>query len=75
MDRVEFHEPVYMGDIVSFWTHVLRIGNSSITMHVMVEAERNRDSRLLTQADVTYVAIESKDQQRRPVPIRGPRHH
>src|SRR5437870_12037334 len=40
MDRVVFHEPVYVGDLVSFWTETLRIGTTSITTKVTVEAIR-----------------------------------
>ena len=71
MDRVEFHEPVFVGDSVSFWTTVQRIGTSSITMHVTVEAEREGAIQLLTQADVTYVAVSMQDNRRLPVPIAG----
>jgi acyl-CoA thioesterase YciA len=71
MNQVEFHEPVYVGDIVSFWARVLRVGRTSITMHVSVEAERQGQPVELTAADVTYVAIDSPSGPRRPVPIRG----
>src|SRR6266511_5839095 len=40
MREVEFHEPVYLGDIVSFYTETVRIGRTSITVRVSVEAER-----------------------------------
>jgi acyl-CoA thioesterase YciA len=69
MDRVEFHEPVHVGDTVSFWTECRRIGTTSITMHVSVEADRDGESQLLTQAEVTYVAVQMDDRERRPVPI------
>jgi len=71
MEGVEFHEPVFVGDSVSFWTDVRRIGETSITMHVTVETERDRVSLLLTQADVTYVAVTLLGEERRPVSIRG----
>lgn len=71
MDRVEFHQPVYVGDVVSFWTQVLRIGRTSITMHVTVEADRDDQVVTLTEAEVTYVAVELSDGQRRPVPVKG----
>ena len=71
MEGVEFHEPVYVGDTLSFWTNLRRIGETSITMHVTVETERDRESRLLTQADVTYVAVELRGAERKPVSIRG----
>jgi len=40
-------------------------------MHVTVETERDGQSRLLTQADVKYVAVALRDDERRPVSIRG----
>src|ERR671928_1175202 len=40
MHEVEFHEPVFLGDIVSFYTETVRVGRTSITVRVLVEAER-----------------------------------
>src|SRR4051794_30465433 len=40
MREVIFHEPVYVGDLVSFYCETLRVGNTSITVRVHVEAER-----------------------------------
>ena len=71
MEGVEFHEPVVVGDTLSFWTELRRIGTTSITMHVTVEAERNGQPRRVTQAVVTYVAVQLQGDVRRPVPIRG----
>ena len=71
MEGVEFREPVFVGDTVSFCTVLRRIGTTSITMHVTVETERDGQSRLLTQAEVTYVAVELGGDDRRPVAIRG----
>jgi acyl-CoA thioesterase YciA len=69
MDKVVFHEPVFVGDLVSFWTETLRIGNTSITTKVVVEAIRAGDpSRrvTVTEAQVVYVNI---GEDRRPKPI------
>ncbi|HQU45381.1 MAG: hypothetical protein B7Z73_08735 [Planctomycetia bacterium 21-64-5] len=71
MNRVEFHEPVFVGDVVSFWTRMVRVGTTSVTMHVEVEADRDGRPVKLTEAEVTYVAVEALGDQRRPVPIRG----
>lgn len=71
MDKVEFHRPVYVGDVVSFWTEVRRIGRTSIAIHVRVEADRNGDVDQLTDAEVTYVAVEASNLERVTVPIRG----
>lgn len=71
MDSVEFHKPIFVGDIVSFWTKTLRVGRTSITMHVDVEADRGGKTEHLTEAEVTYVAVEMIDGQRRPIALRG----
>jgi acyl-CoA thioesterase YciA len=71
MNRVEFHEPVFVGDVVTFYTRLVRIGRTSITMHVTVEADRDGEPLKLTEAEVTYVAVEFDGRQRRPTPIRG----
>ena len=71
MKEVIFHEPVFMGDLVSFYADTLRVGNTSITIHVIVEAERfgNQGQRVkVTEAEVTYVAI---NQYREKVRIGG----
>ena len=70
MNAVEFHEPVFVGDVVSFWTRVNRVGTTSISMHVSVETERARQVVQLTEAEVVYVAIDAAEGDRRPRPIR-----
>jgi acyl-CoA thioesterase YciA len=60
MKEVIFHEPVYIGDLVSFYAKTLRVGNTSITIHVDVEAERfgmHGQKVKVTSAEVTFVAI------------------
>ena len=68
LDRVVFHEPVYVGDLVSFRTHTVKTGNTSVRVKVCVEAERYADASKITvtEAEVVYVNI---DENRRPVPI------
>lgn len=60
MKEVIFHEPVFIGDLVSFYAETIKVGNTSITVKVLVEAERF-DSRgqsvKVTEAEVIYVAI------------------
>ena len=73
MNSVEFHLPVFVGDIVSFWTRLVKAGRTSITMHVDVEADRRGEVVHLTEAEVTYVAVDMTGEERRPVPIRGDR--
>jgi len=60
MKEVIFHEPVFIGDLVSFYAETLRVGSSSITIHVDVEAERfgsKGETVRVTSAEVTFVAI------------------
>lgn len=71
MNSIEFHRPVFVGDTVSFWTELVRVGESSLTIHVSVEADRDGQLVDLTEAEVTYVAVEVVGDQRRPIPIRG----
>jgi acyl-CoA thioesterase YciA len=66
MKEVIFHEPVYIGDLVSFYAKTLRVGNTSITIHVDVEAERFGTPGVLvkvTEAEVTFVAIDENQQK------------
>lgn len=67
MNRVEFHHPVLVGDVVRFLTRLNRIGQTSITMEVIVEAERGRDVIKVTQAEVVYVGIDRGS--RKPVTL------
>ena len=71
MDRIEFRQAVFVGDTVSFWTTVERVGNTSITLHVSVETERDRESIQVTQASATFVAISESGSERSAVPLRG----
>lgn len=67
-----FKQPVRVGDILSFFSSVQRIGRTSITVNVEVFAESFREQGKfvkVTQATLTYVAI---DDQGRPTPIRKP---
>ena len=69
MDKVVFHQPVFVGDLISFWCETLRIGNSSITVRVVVEANRYYDPNervLVTEAQVVYVNL---GEDRKPTPI------
>src|SRR6266545_4432672 len=71
MREVEFHEPVFLGDIVTFSTETVRVGRTSITVRVSVESERwgsGQGERVkVTEAEVVLVAVDDKG---RPRPIR-----
>ena len=70
MHEVKFIAPVFVGDLVSFYTETVKIGTTSITVRVTVEAQR-RDAVptvvRVTQAEVVYVAVDGPG---KPVPIR-----
>ena len=69
MDKVVFHEPVFVGDLVSFWTETLRIGTTSITTKVVVEAIRAGDPAervTVTEAQVVYVNL-GPDRKKAPI--------
>jgi len=71
MNEVKFIAPVFVGDLVSYYTEALRIGRTSITVRVTVEARRAvapHESVRVTQADVVYVAI---DKAGNPIPVEG----
>jgi acyl-CoA thioesterase YciA len=63
MHEVIFHAPVFVGDLVSFYAETLKVGSTSITVRVVVEAERYggpSDLVQVTQAEVIYVAVDVK---------------
>jgi acyl-CoA thioesterase YciA len=62
-----FKQPVSIGDLLSFYAHALRIGNTSVTVRVEVFAERNpADVQVVkvTEANLTYVAIDDRGRPR-----------
>ena len=61
MDRVVFHQPVEVGDLVSFYADVIKVGRTSIEVLVAVEATRRTDGEVVavTQAEVTYVNVDN----------------
>jgi acyl-CoA thioesterase YciA len=72
MREVEFHKPVYVGDIVSYYAWVTDLGNTSVTTRVEVVAERFRPSGVtatVTDAEVVYVSV---DDHWEKVPVRQP---
>lgn len=68
LDKVVFHEPVYVGDVVSFRTRTLSTGRTSVRVRVTVEAARYATNAVITvtEADVVYVNV---DAERRPMPL------
>jgi len=73
MNQVVFQEPVYVGDLVSFYTELISVGRTSVTVKVLVKSARrfNRDVTVdVTKAEISYVNV---DGDGRPIPIIQPR--
>ena len=71
MHEVVFVAPVHLGDLVTFYTRTVRIGNTSLTVNVEVEVERlglggTKEVVRVTDAEVIYVAVGDDG---RPIPV------
>ncbi|MDH5378544.1 MAG: acyl-CoA thioesterase [Gammaproteobacteria bacterium] len=69
VNEFQFHQPVFVGDLVSCYADVVRVGRTSITtfIEVFVERKKKQDEVIkVTEATVTYVAV---DKQRKPRPV------
>jgi acyl-CoA thioesterase YciA len=70
-----FKEAVHVGDLVSFYARVMKVGRTSITVDVEVFAQRgrtgSREAVKVTEAQLTYVAVDAQ-RQPRVVPTPGP---
>lgn len=69
MHEVKFIAPVFVGDLVSFYAETVKVGTTSVTVRVTVDAKRSRpphETMRVTQAEVVYVAI---DEPGHSVPI------
>ncbi len=69
VNSMEFHEPVFVGDVVSCYADIVKTGRSSITIKVEVYSERNpacKEIVKVTEAELTYVAL---DENRKPRPL------
>ena len=74
VDSFQFRKPVFVGDVVSCYAKITRVGKTSLTIKVKAYAERQGKSHhthLVTEADLTYVAV---DDQRKPrqIPLETP---
>ncbi|HEY1376665.1 MAG TPA: hotdog domain-containing protein [Gemmataceae bacterium] len=69
INRVEFHKPVFVGDVVRCLVRLIKFGRTSITVRVTVEAERGTDTHRVTEAEVVYVGVDPKSPDRRPTPL------
>jgi acyl-CoA thioesterase YciA len=67
-----FKQPVFVGDLLSFYANIVKVGNTSITVNVEVYAERNRlqtEIVKVTEATLTYVATDAQRKPRQLPPI------
>jgi acyl-CoA thioesterase YciA len=71
VDGMTFHKPVYVGDVVSCYGEVVRVGNTSVRVRVEAWARRasGRSEDKVTEGVFTYVAL-GEDRRPRPVPQR-----
>ena len=69
LDRVEFKQPVHLGDIVSLHTTTMRAGTTSVTVKVEVEAERYEGGAIVPVTEATITLVNVGDDGR-PVPFR-----
>ena len=68
MREVIFHQPVFVGDLVSFYSETVKVGTTSITTRVVVEAERYGSPGVkarVTEAEVIYVAVDREGKKRK----------
>ena len=70
VEAMEFHLPVYVGDLVSCYAEVTRVGRTSITVRVETEARRRHTGETIkvTEGIFVYVAL---DENGRPRPVKG----
>jgi len=67
VNSLQFKQPIFIGDVVSFYAEVTKIGRTSISVHVEVYSQRRFTSQgayKVTEADLTYVAINEKGEKR-----------
>lgn len=67
VNEFRFIKPVYVADLVSLYTKVIKVGNTSIRIHVTAYVERNRgqhECHKVAEAEITYVAIDENRQPR-----------
>jgi acyl-CoA thioesterase YciA len=59
--EVEFKKPVHVGDVLTCWVEITRIGSTSVTTHIWVDVERNGEYIPVTEGTVVYVAVDKDD--------------
>lgn len=69
VDKLVFAQPVFLGDLVSFYARVVRVGTTSVTVQVdaFTQTRGGSGSKKVTECQMTYVAL---DAAKRPVSVR-----
>lgn len=67
MKEVVFKQPVLVGEVVSFYTNTIKLGNTSVTVAVDVEVSREGKEVKVTKAELTFVAVDGSGH---PVPLK-----
>ena len=73
VDGMRFHQPIYIGDLVSCWADIVRVGTASITVRIQTWAKRGRSGHevLVTEGTYVYVAIDDSGRPRPVKPAQG----
>jgi acyl-CoA thioesterase YciA len=69
INRVEFKKPVFVGDVVRFETSIVKIGRTSITVHIDVHADRGVETIHVTEAEGVFVGVDLSTPDRKPVAL------
>lgn len=68
MDGVVFKHPVRVGELVSFYSSTVKVGTTSVRVHIDVEVDRKGEIIHVTKADLTFVSVDS---QGNPIPLKS----
>ena len=70
IEAMEFHLPVFVGDLISCYTEITRVGTTSITIHVVTEARRRDGGETIKVTEGTFIFV-ALDGEGRPRPVDG----
>jgi acyl-CoA thioesterase YciA len=72
IEAMEFHLPVFVGDLISCYTEIIRVGTTSISIHVLTEAQRRDGGETIKVTEGTFIFV-ALDDEGRPRPVDGER--
>ncbi len=70
IEAMEFHLPVFVGDLISCYTEIIRVGTTSISIHVVTEARRRDGGETIKVTEGTFIFV-ALDEDGRPRPVDG----